>query len=392
MAKKNYEQLAAVDVRQIHGPQGTGLLKSAGFIHRQVIPSGLLAFDMITPGKGIPVGRWTSIYGDYNSGKSTLIYRTMANAAVRYNMPCVIIDTESRYEPEIAQLNGLPIDSDLVSLMQWEPVDPTSPVAEGKLRATIQSVARFIRDFGNDSRVLERVNRHTWAPCEADDPDATCRGGVIAIDSLNMFMTSDKETVLPEANSSLVFAVPKILSQAGGEWLGIFNSRNIAFITTTQIRDNVSLTFAKGPTTIAPMGKAAKFMPSIMAEFKYVGRINSSGKDEEKDELAYDEYGGRKIRITATKNTGGRYAYAQEYVLTNGAGPDDVREALEYGETFGLVKKAGAFYTLTYSGQTLKSMQGINAVREWFDADPLRLAEFREEVRQKMLQKDEEAA
>lgn len=379
-ANKTIHRDSLTDVWQKHGPTGTGLLKSAGHINRRIVPSGLLALDAIMTKYGVPVGRWTSLFGDYNTAKSTTTYRTIANAWALYGMPAVIVDTESRYEPDVAELNGVEVDNgDAVMLSQWEPLDPrlSEKALAEKQTATIQSIAALIRDFSNDPRVIEWIDRDTLQPCEDDNPNRTYRGGVFVIDSLNAFMTKEKEEVLPDAASTLSFAVPKIISQASGEWMGRINARNMILMTTTQVRDNVQMMGGGGGGWTVPMGKAAKFFPSHIVEYKYVGKQEG---DEGLD--------GRTIRLTMVKNTAGRFNYAREFILTSGFGPDDVREVLEFGIALGLYEQNGAFYRVwnPVTGERM-TFQGIKKAREYFNANPELLMGCRENVRSKMIEK-----
>ena len=74
------------------------MLGSDEYFTIERIPTGSLVVDRITGG-GFALGRHYELYGDENSGKSYIVYKTMALSQARGNL-CAIVDPEHSFDNE----------------------------------------------------------------------------------------------------------------------------------------------------------------------------------------------------------------------------------------------------------------------------------------------------
>src|SRR5215831_288733 len=98
---------AAVLARQVNEAleldQGVKL-GSDPYFRIERIPTGSLILDRVTGG-GFALGRHYELYGDENSGKSTIAYMTLALSQQRGNL-CAVIDPEHSFDNERFEFLG----------------------------------------------------------------------------------------------------------------------------------------------------------------------------------------------------------------------------------------------------------------------------------------------
>lgn len=82
------------------------------FAESVMIPTGSLELDYITGG-GIPVGRFTRLYGGAGTGKSLVSLKIIANAQ-KMGYKCAIVDIEKQYTPTWAAHQGVNTEELLV--------------------------------------------------------------------------------------------------------------------------------------------------------------------------------------------------------------------------------------------------------------------------------------
>ena len=71
-----------------------------------VISTGSIGLDYITGVGGLPRGKIVEIFGDYSSGKSTILLNTIANANKMGEM-AALIDVENSFDPNYAEKIGV---------------------------------------------------------------------------------------------------------------------------------------------------------------------------------------------------------------------------------------------------------------------------------------------
>lgn len=350
-----------------HGPEGTQLLKpaSAGGNYR-VTSSGLLSLDMITGTMGIRNKRIVCFAGDQNTGKSTACYRTAANW-IKDGGKVLYWDAEGRYDPDVAAANGVPMEDDLpieernFHLIQYDPI-----ITSEQATATFQQGASAIREFLSDPLTV------------------ASGGGLVVIDSLNAISADQQDEVGEGGGISLL---PRLYSQWLPQFVNLVRQFNGLAIVVKQFRANIvtgpAAKFA--PKVMISGGKAFKYYESLVVEFKRVGR--EAPKD--RDVKSGFDHEGDWVQLTTTKNTAGPYGRVAKYLLSNRFGPDDVREIILYGEPCGIIRRAGAYYTLVLNGEEVKLGAGMESVRD-FLYDNLELMEqIKQMIREKAIMRPE---
>uniref|UniRef100_A0A6M3JQ94 Putative RecA n=1 Tax=viral metagenome TaxID=1070528 RepID=A0A6M3JQ94_9ZZZZ len=83
-------------VRTLKGKYGTASIGSSLPDKAEYVSTGNLAFDLISDG-GIPFGYCIEFLGLSSSGKSTIIYKVMANSQRDYDAICILADRENAY-------------------------------------------------------------------------------------------------------------------------------------------------------------------------------------------------------------------------------------------------------------------------------------------------------
>jgi len=79
----------------------------------EFVSTGNKAFDLMSDG-GVPFGHIAEFLGLSASGKSTFIYKLMANAQRDYNAVCVLVDRENAYTNSRARQLGIDPDNNFV--------------------------------------------------------------------------------------------------------------------------------------------------------------------------------------------------------------------------------------------------------------------------------------
>lgn len=101
---KSLDQL----LRQMEGRYGSRLVRHEEHLDRKVVPTGSVALDYATRIGGWPIGRLIEIVGVEGTGKTTLLFRTLANLLKMYPERAVgYIDMEHTLDEDWAVANGL---------------------------------------------------------------------------------------------------------------------------------------------------------------------------------------------------------------------------------------------------------------------------------------------
>lgn len=93
------------------------------------IPTGSLELDYATGG-GIPVGRWTRMYGGPSSGKSTKCWNIISNAQ-KLGYTCAYYNAEKQYTAEFAEKQGVDVSNLLV--VETSVIEDIGEIMEGLL-------------------------------------------------------------------------------------------------------------------------------------------------------------------------------------------------------------------------------------------------------------------
>lgn len=226
--------------------EGDGLrLGSDSYFTIERIPTGSLVLDRITGG-GFALGRHYELYGDENSGKSTIAYMCLALSQQRGNL-CAAIDPEHSFDNERFEFLGGKPDE----LLLQHPETAEDAVA------VMMMLAKMAKE-----ELIESI----------------------LIDSVSSLLTMDEKVKDPREEDRIA-SQARMMSRALRR-ITAANKRTL-FLWTNQERTNVGVKFGNPRTTSG--GRALRYYATGRIEFrrgsKVMGkrRVVRAGKPVESD-------------------------------------------------------------------------------------------------------------
>jgi recombination protein RecA len=288
----------------------------------QSIPTGSMALDYALGVGGLPRGRVTEIYGPESSGKTTLALHVIAEAQKAGGI-AAIVDAEHAFDPVYGRKLGVDINSLLVS-------QPES----GEQALSI--VETLVRSGAIDIVVVDSV--------AALVPQAELEG---------------------EMGDSVVGLQARLMSQALRKLTGAISKSSCVCIFINQLRDKIGVMYGSPETTTG--GKALKFYSSIRLDIRKIAQI----KDGE-------EIVGNRTKVKVVKNKVAPPFKSAEFDILYGEGISTLGELIDLSVEFGVVKKAGAWFS--YGSEKLG--QGREAVKKLLREDNALRETIRQQVRE----------
>jgi recombination protein RecA len=282
-------------IKQIEHSFGKGTVmqlgQRTGPTQIDVVPSGSLGLDAALGVGGFPRGRVVEIYGAESSGKTTLALHVVAEAQKR-GLTCVFVDAEHALDPSYASALGVDLDSLYVS-------QPDTG------EAALEVIDTLVRSGGMDVVVVDSV--------AALVPKAELEG---------------------EMGDSHMALQARLMSQALRKLTASLSRAKTMIIFLNQIRSKVGVVF--GSPDVTTGGNALKFYASIRCEV----RRTSVLKDKEDNSV------GNMIKVKVSKNKLAPPFRTAEFEMTYGRGISRAGECVDLGTQAGVLKKAGAYYSV----------------------------------------------
>lgn len=291
-------ELAAM-VNEAVGSDAVRLASDPTFVV-EYLPTTVLPIDILLQG-GLPLGRFTEVFGDWSTAKSYIGLKAIASAQSR-GMTAAVIDTEHAFDPSWASSLGVKVSDLLVQHPE-----------NGELAI--------------------------------DTAEALVRGGVdlIVFDSVAATLPQDeqtkrmfKERIQPARLAALMSAAMRRLTAA--------NSKT-AILWINQTRVNVGITF--GSPEAIPGGKALPYYSSYRVSIRKTGKVTRSVKVHDGDKYVdAKEQTGQKFKATVEKsklNRPNREVWF-DFDLTTGA-VDETRFLVAQGLELGIVVTKGQTWT-----------------------------------------------
>ena len=336
MEKEMTQQMPAVDparlkqlnlaIETLEKQFGKGAIMRLGddspIMHVQAISTGSMALDYALGVGGFPRGRVTEIYGPESSGKTTLALHAIAEAQKSGGI-AAIVDAEHAFDPVYARKLGVDINALLVS-------QPES----GEQALSI--VETLVRSGAVDIIVVDSV--------AALVPQAELEG---------------------EMGDSVVGLQARLMSQALRKLTGAISKSSCVCIFINQLRDKIGVMYGSPETTTG--GKALKFYSSVRLDIRKIAQI----KDGE-------EIVGNRTKVKVVKNKVAPPFKTAEFDILYGEGISTLGELIDLAVEFGVVKKAGAWF----SYGTEKLGQGREAVKKLLREDTVLRETIRQQVRE----------
>jgi len=286
------------EIRRTYSEESIFLLRQFPQKEVEAISSGSLMLDAALGVGGIPMGRYTEIFGIDGSGKTTLCQHIIANAQ-EAGLTCAFIDVENAVDPDYAQICGVNFDT----LYMSQP------------------------DFAEEALGIAEI---------------LIRSGevhLIVIDSI--------AALSPEKESEDKFQDKPVTGMHRAKLLNVFFRRtasrirknNVAVVMTNQMRDVVGSFFGGFKP---PGGHGLKHYASVRIRLsrKRSGELKSGGAII-----------GQDIDFSVVKNKVGSPYINDKFTILFGYGIDMATDIATCAATLGILGKRGAYYV--YDGETI---------------------------------------
>jgi len=314
MAKKEEKRNPKIDsalalLHKKFGAESAMTFDDVSVTKVDVIPSGSLKLDKVLGIGGWPRGRVSLIWGDYSSGKSTICIQACANAQ-KMGLTVAYVDMEHAFDPIYAEALGC----NMKELIFMQPDGGEQALEAIKLLA------------------LEKA---------AD---------LIVLDSIVACVpASELEGELADLN---IGRQAKLFSSFFKQVTPALQLANCALLCTNQVRQKPG---AYGDASVLPCGEAQKFMASIIARTRR--QMSQKEVDKEGDAIA------NQISVTIEKNKLAPPFRKAEIMIYYGKGFSADNEMFDLAVDFGLIEKAGAWFS--YNGE--KIGQGAVKAKQWIN-------------------------
>jgi len=319
------EKALELAISQIEKRYGKGSVMKLGVIAAMppvaAIPTGSLALDLALGVGGIPRGRITEIFGPEASGKTTLAQHVIAEAQKRGGM-AAYIDVEHALDPSYAANCGVNVDDLLIS----QP------------------------DAGEEA---------------LDITEALVRSGaidVIVIDTVAALVP--RAEIAGEMGDTHVGLQARLMSQALRKLAAAIAKSGTAVVFINQLREKVGIIF--GSPEVTPGGRALKFYSSIRIDLRRMEIIKGG-----------TEAIGSRVKAKVVKNKVAPPFRSAEFDIMFGYGISKEGNLIDLGVEWGLVKKAGAFF----SYGDIRLGQGRESARQYLSQNPELAQEIEQQIR-----------
>jgi len=313
-------QLTLDKLEKSYGKGTVMKLGDAPIESMESISTGSLGLDIALGIGGLPKGRVIEIYGPESSGKTTLATHVIAEAQKAGGI-AAIVDAEHAFDQFYAQKLGVDIENLLIS--QPDNGEQALEIADNLIR----------------SGAID----------------------VIVIDSVAALVP--KSEIEGEMGDSKMGLQARLMSQALRKLTGTISKTKCCCIFINQLREKIGVMFGNPETTTG--GNALKFYASVRLDIRRISQIKDS-----------DEVSGNRVKVKIVKNKVAPPFRIAEFDIMFGEGISKVGEIIDLGVEYGIVKKAGSWFSY---GDT-KLGQGRDGVKQLLHDNP----ELAEELEKKI--------
>lgn len=327
-AEETKTDLMANVLAEVEKQYGKGAIMRLGdktAVNIDVISSGSLKIDVALGIGGFPKGRIIEIFGPESSGKTTIALHAIASCQ-KSGGRAAFIDAEHAIDPVYAQNLGVDINELLLS-------QPDSG------EQALEICEMLVRSGAIDLIVVDSV--------AALVPQAELDG---------------------EMGDAQVGLQARLMSKAMRKMSGAMNKGECTVIFINQLREKVGISYGNPETT--PGGRALKFYSSIRMDIR----------KSEATKLG-TEIVGNKVNVKVVKNKVAPPFKVATVEIIYGEGISYLAEVIDLAVDFGIVQKAGAWFS--YNGDKLG--QGKENAKAFLKENKELFTEIEEKVKQKLV-------
>lgn|SRR5574344_209022 len=271
------------------------------------IPTGALNLDIALGIGGLPRGRIVEIYGPESSGKTTLALHSIAEAQ-KLGGIAAFIDAEHALDVNYAK--NLGVDTENLVLSQPDTGEQALAITESLVRSNAVDI--------------------------------------IVVDSVAALVP--RAEIEGDMGDTHVGLLARLMSQALRKLTAIVAKSNCTVIFLNQLRQKIGIMFGNPETTTG--GIALKFYSSV--------RLDIRRKEQIKDK---DEVIGNSTQVRVVKNKVAPPFKVATFDIMYGTGISKTGTILDTAVDFGIVDKAGSWYS--YDGERLG--QGRENIKNYLE-------------------------
>ena len=262
------------------------------------IPTGILALDCLIGG-GIPMGKWTEIYGDESLLKTSIAMMAMAECQ-RMGFPVMYCNVERNVTEELFELRGVDTDPSKLFVFQTD-------IGE--------EYVEVIRDAMRDN-VFK----------------------MIVIDSISALYPRRES----DSKKDSSVGAQALLTSKMGRVLTASNDNDTAFVLINQTREKIG-GFGFGDTTTRSGGRAPRFYDSMTIRLTRIGSKKQPKKGAAKSGRGYRHLNNMEIAVELEKTKAGGQMGMETVINYNVRRNqiDDFTDIMSLGAECGLIEPVG---------------------------------------------------
>ncbi len=294
----------------------------------EAISTGSIGLDHALGVGGFPRGRVIEVYGPEASGKTTLALHAIAETQ-RSGGITAFVDAEHAFDPTYAKGLGIKNEDLLISQPDYG-------------EQALEIVDQLIRSSAVDMIVIDSVSALT--------PKAELDG---------------------EMGDTHVGLQARLMSQALRKITATVSKSKTTVIFINQLRMKIGVPSYMSPETTSG-GNALKFYCSVRLDVRRIASLKTS-----------ESVIGNRVRVKVVKNKVAPPFREAEMDIIFGRGISKFGELIDLGVEFGLVEKAGAWFS--YSGERIG--QGKDNAQKFLQANSDLGLKLEKEVKEKISSK-----
>lgn len=300
MATKKTKSLSEVEagIQKLHGPGAMYSGQDPLLERHPRISTGIIELDDILGG-GFAKGRIVDLYGPEGSGKTGIAMKFLAEA--QKEGAVVFIDLENAYDPDLAELNG--VDLDTLRVVHLE---------------TAEDVFQLIEDLALTGEVSAVV--------------VDSFAGLVPAAEMAGDIGDSHVGLIGRLASQALRILTKKMPSHGSETIIVF---------VNQLRANIGAYGNESKDTVTG-GRAVKFYSSTRVNVKRFGQIKRG-----------DEIVGHTIKVKTDKSRLSKQNQTAQFDVLYGIGISNETTLLDRCVDAGIVVKSGNWFAVAANGESI---------------------------------------